>query len=74
MKKGFGLVELVIVLIVIIVIYFVFLKTSNAKTEIFGDKKEVKTQKQMIDTKIQEIQDIRNSQLKFEQEKLDTED
>ncbi len=59
MKKAVGLLELLIVLVVIIVVYFTCFHSNYGRSNPFDDNVKINSQKEIIDTKIQEIEDTK---------------
>ncbi len=59
MKKAVGLLELLIVLVVIIVVYFTCFHPNYGRSNPFDDNVKINSQKEIIDTKIQEIEDTK---------------
>ena len=66
MKKAFGVLELLIVVIIVIVVYFTCFKSNYGRSNPFDDNAKDKTQSQMVDDKIQEIEDTKALKEKIE--------
>ncbi|MBQ8460377.1 hypothetical protein IJ541_09800 [bacterium] len=66
MKKAVGLIELLIVVIVIITIYFTFFRSGYGRSNPFEEQTKVKTQQQIVEDKIQQIEDTKALQKKIE--------
>ncbi len=56
MRRAFGVLELLIVLVVIIVIYFSFFHSQYGRKNPFDDNYRVNSQQELIDSKIQDIE------------------
>lgn len=56
MKRAFGVLELLIVIVVIIVIYFSFFHSQYGRKNPFDDNSRVNSQQELIDSKIQDIE------------------
>ncbi len=68
MKKAAGLIELLIVVVIIIVLYFSFFAGPKAgRKNPFDDNSNIKNQEDVIDNKIQEIEDTKMVKQKIEQ-------
>lgn len=68
MKKAAGLIELLIVVVIIIVLYFSFFAGPKAgRNNPFDDNSNIKNQEEVIDNKIQEIEDTKMIKQKIEQ-------
>ena len=60
MRRAFGAVELLIVLIIIIVVYFACFYNPNRQTNpLVENVNDIKTKQQMVDDKLNEIQQTR---------------
>ena len=66
MKKAFGLIELLIVVIIIITVYFTCFRSSYGRSNPFEEQTRVKTQQQVVEDKIQQIEDTKALQKKIE--------
>lgn len=59
MKKAVGLLELLIVIVVITVVYFTCFHSNYGRSNPFDDNVKMNNQREIIDTKIQEIEDTK---------------
>lgn len=59
MKKAVGLLELLIVIVVITVVYFTCFHSNYGRSNPFDDNVKMNSQREIIDTKIQEIEDTK---------------
>ena len=60
MRRAFGVVELLIVSVIIIVVYFACFYNPNSRTNPLVDNvNDIKTKQQMVDDKLNEIQQTR---------------
>lgn len=67
MRRAFGVVELLVVIVVLIILYFACFHNPGVQTNpLVNDVNEVKTKQQMVDDKLNEIQ-----QTKMLKEKMD---
>ena len=58
MKKGLGMIEILITLIVIIAIYFTCFHSKYGRSNPFADNEKIKTQQELVDDKIKDIRNI----------------
>ena len=67
MKKAFGVLNLLITIVIIIVITLVFLKGQHTTVNPFDSTREIKTQEQTINDKINEIEELKNINKQIEE-------
>lgn len=67
MRKAFGTVELLLVIIVIIILYFTCFHSNYGRSNPFDDNAKVKSQQELIDDKIQQIEDSKALRKKIEE-------
>lgn len=59
MKKGFGLLELLIVVIIVLVLYFTCFHSNSGRKNPFDDNDRSNSQQEIINDKIKEIDDTK---------------
>ncbi|MBD5401692.1 hypothetical protein HDR58_02665 [bacterium] len=59
MKKAFGVLELLIVVVIAIIVYFTCFNHGYGRSNPFDDNAKVNNQKELIDEKIQKIEDTK---------------
>ncbi len=59
MKKAFGVLELLIVIVVITVLYFTCFHSNYGRSNPFDDNVRMNNQKEIIDERVQEIEDTK---------------
>ncbi len=59
MKNAFGLLELLIVIIIALGIYFIAFPSKYGRNNPFEESAKIKSQQQMVDDKVKEIEDIK---------------
>lgn len=67
MKHAFGVLELLIVVVIIVIIYFTCFHSQYGRKNPFDDNSRINSQQEMIDTKIQEIEDTKALKQRIEQ-------
>jgi type II secretory pathway pseudopilin PulG len=66
MKKAFGLIELLIVIIIILCVYYSGALSKYGRKNPFDDNARVQSQKQVIDEKLEEIENSKALKQKIE--------
>lgn len=66
MKRAVGLLELLVVVVVIIVLYFTCFHSNYGRSNPFDDNAKINNQSQIIDDKINEIEDTKALKEKIE--------
>lgn len=67
MKNGLGMIEILITLIVIIAIYFTCFHSKYGRSNPFADNEKIKTQQELVDDKIKDIEDAKALRQRIEQ-------
>lgn len=67
MRKAIGLLEILIVLVVIIILYFTCFHSNYGRSNPFDDNSRVNNQSQIVDDKINEIEETKALKEKIEQ-------
>ncbi len=68
MKKALGLIELLIVAVIIIILYFsIFAVPKSGRKNPFDDNSNIQNQENIIDNKIQEIEESKLLKNRIEQ-------
>ncbi len=57
MKKAFGMIEFLVIIIVIIILYFTCFRSDFGRSNPFDDNAKIDSQQEIIDEKIQGIED-----------------
>lgn len=60
MKEAVGVLELLIVIIIILVLYFTCFHSKYGRENPFDDNQRINSQQELIDSKIQEIEETKN--------------
>lgn len=66
MKKAVGMVEILLVIIVITVLYFTCFHSKYGRSNQFDDNSNLNNQQEMIDNKIQDIENTKALKQKIE--------
>lgn len=66
MKKAVGMVEILLVIIVITVLYFTCFHSQYGRSNPFDDNSSLNNQQEMIDNKIQDIENTKALKQKIE--------
>ena len=67
LRRAFGSVELIFVIIIILVVYYTCFHNQYGRSNPFADAKQLKTKQQVVDDKLEEIQNsktLMNEQIK----------
>lgn len=67
MKKALGMVEILLVLVVVVAIYFTCFNPKYGRSNPFADNQKVKTQQQLVDDKLKDIEDAKALRKRIEQ-------
>ena len=67
MRKAFGAIELLLVIVVIIILYFTCFRSHYGRSNPFDDNAKLNSQQEIIDDKIQEIEDTKALRKKIEE-------
>lgn len=67
MKKAFGMVEILLVLVIVVAIYFISFHSKYGRSNPFADNQKIKTQQQLVDDKLKDIEDAKALRNRIEQ-------
>ena len=67
MKKAVGMVELLLVIVVITAIYFMCFHPKYGRANPFADSQKIKTQQELVDDKLKDIEDAKALRQRIEQ-------
>ena len=67
MKKAFGLIDVLVVVAIILTIYLTCFSPKYGRANPFADNQKVKTQQQLVDDKLKDIEDAKALRQRIEQ-------
>ena len=67
MKKAVGMVEILLVIVVITAIYFLCFHPKYGRSNPFADNEKIKSQQELVDDKLKEIEDAKALRKRIEQ-------
>ncbi len=67
MRKAFGAVELLLVIVVITILYFTCFHSNYGRSNPFDDNAKINSQQEVIDDKIQQIEDTKALRKRIEE-------
>ena len=67
MRKALGLVEVLLVLVVVVGVYFMCFHPKYGRSNPFADNQKIKTQRQLVDDKLKDIEDAKALRKRIEQ-------